>query len=339
MFFYAPNKKPIRARKIPCYACYVVTLNKNTLKISTIDKEAQLKTAIVDVPKELVDDTRIIDPKGFSNILDQAVSQVSVLSKNKLGLNFVMEPQDLFLRYVTVSKNGQEIGEQIVSEIKAKDPDINLDNLYFSYKKMAPFVYQFIGIRKEVVDNYLETSNESNIGLKSIIPWVLAFPKYENVNDPSIFVSKVDDDQVIALSELNGVFFAGTYKKEKTPEELTALIKELSFYKRSSPIKYIYTFNCESFTMPGYEIKKIEAPKFNGNFNLPEDFEINNVEGKMVSLLPFPKVENLVTDGLNWELKNEDLEIIKRIGTRNFATKSHVKISYSDGDLLVFIGQ
>jgi len=29
--------------------------------------------------------------------------------------------------------------------------------------------------------------------------------------------------------------------------------------------------------MPGYEIKKIEPPKFNGNFNLPEGFEINNI--------------------------------------------------------------
>ena len=79
--------------------------------------------------------------------------------------------------------------------------------------------------------------------------------------------------------------------------------------------------------------------EFSSYFFIPKNFEINNVEGKMVSLLPFPKVENLVTDGLNWELKNEDLEITKRIGTRNFATKSTVKISYSDGDLLVFIGQ
>ena len=79
--------------------------------------------------------------------------------------------------------------------------------------------------------------------------------------------------------------------------------------------------------------------EFSSYFFIPKDFVINNVEGKMVSLLPFPKVENLVTDGLNWELKNEDLEITKRIGTRNFATKSTVKISYSDGDLLVFIGQ
>ena len=79
--------------------------------------------------------------------------------------------------------------------------------------------------------------------------------------------------------------------------------------------------------------------EFSSYFFIPKDFEINNLEGKMVSLLPFPKVENLVTDGLNWELKNEDLEITKRIGTRNFATKSTVKISYSAGDLLVFIGQ
>lgn len=79
--------------------------------------------------------------------------------------------------------------------------------------------------------------------------------------------------------------------------------------------------------------------EFSSYFFIPKYFEINNVEEKMISLLPFPKVENLVTDGLNWELKNEDLEITKRIGTRNFATKSTVKISYSDGDLLVFIGQ
>ena len=59
----------------------------------------------------------------------------------------------------------------------------------------------------------------------------------------------------------------------------------------------------------------------------------------MISLLPFPKVENLVTYGLNWELKNEDLEITKRIGTRNFANKNTVKISYEKGDLLIFIGK
>ena len=73
----------------------------------------------------------------------------------------------------------------------------------------------------------MDVSNFVGIGLK-VLSLALVLPKYENVNDPSIFVSKVDGDQVVALSELNGVFFAGSYKEENT-EELSALIKELSF--------------------------------------------------------------------------------------------------------------
>lgn len=74
-------------------------------------------------------------------------------------------------------------------------------------------------------------------------------------------------------------------------------------------------------------------------FFIPKKFEISNVEGKMISLLPFPKVENLVTDGLNWELRNEELDLTKRVGTRNFAKENAVKISYTKGDLLIFIGK
>lgn len=77
--------------------------------------------------------------------------------------------------------------------------------------------------------------------------------------------------------------------------------------------------------------------EFSTYFFIPKNFEINDVEGKMISLLPFPKAENLVTEGLNWELNNEELDITKRIGTRNFAQKNTVKISYEIGDLLIFI--
>lgn len=79
--------------------------------------------------------------------------------------------------------------------------------------------------------------------------------------------------------------------------------------------------------------------EFSIYFFIPNDFEIENVKGKMISLLPFPKVENLTTDGLNWELQQAELSLTKRIGTRNFAIKNTVKISFEMGDLLVFIGQ
>ena len=78
---------------------------------------------------------------------------------------------------------------------------------------------------------------------------------------------------------------------------------------------------------------------FSSYFFILETFELNNVAGKMISLLPFPRVENLTTNGLNWELKNEELDLTKRVGTRNFAKENTVKISYTKGDLLIFVGK
>lgn len=78
---------------------------------------------------------------------------------------------------------------------------------------------------------------------------------------------------------------------------------------------------------------------FSSYFFISKNFEVKNVAGKMFSLLPFPRVENLVTNGLNWELKNEELDLTKRVGTRNFAKENTVKITYQKGDLLIFIGK
>jgi thiamine pyrophosphokinase len=42
---------------------------------------------------------------------------------------------------------------------------------------------------------------------------------------------------------------------------------------------------------------------------------------------------------LNWPLDNGSLNIISRIGTRNFAVEDEVSITYETGDLLIFIGK
>lgn len=283
----------------------IISINKNRLKITTVDKEAVLKTVSIEVPREVVDETRILNPNATAEMIENLLPQITTLNKSKLSLNFIMETEDVFLRYVTVSKSG-DVNEQVISEIKEKNSDIDLDSLYFSYKKMAPFVYQFIAVRKDVIENYLEVSNNVGIGLKSIIPWVLALPKYENINDPAIFVCKVDGNQVVALSELNGVFFAGTYQKEKTSKELESLVKDLSFYKRSTPIKCIFTLNYESFSMADYETREISTPDFSAPEEVPEGYEINTIVNflldsdpdllstqiNVLNLLPLPVVES-----------------------------------------------
>jgi thiamine pyrophosphokinase len=71
---------------------------------------------------------------------------------------------------------------------------------------------------------------------------------------------------------------------------------------------------------------------------IPKNFKVEGVQNKMISLYPFPVTENIVTKGLNWPLENENLSIISRIGTRNFAVEDEVVIGYEKGDLLIFIG-
>ncbi|MCS3531808.1 thiamine diphosphokinase [Chryseobacterium sp. JUb7] len=79
--------------------------------------------------------------------------------------------------------------------------------------------------------------------------------------------------------------------------------------------------------------------EFSEYYFIPKNMIINDVKNKMVSLYPFPSVENITTKGLNWPLTHGSLSITSRIGTRNFAVEDEVSIEYEKGDLLVFIGR
>lgn len=79
--------------------------------------------------------------------------------------------------------------------------------------------------------------------------------------------------------------------------------------------------------------------EFSEYYFIPEKFIAENVKGKMISLYPFPSVENITTTGLNWPLTNGNLSITSSIGTRNFAVEDEISIEYEEGDLLIFIGK
>ncbi|WP_162074060.1 thiamine diphosphokinase [Chryseobacterium fistulae] len=79
--------------------------------------------------------------------------------------------------------------------------------------------------------------------------------------------------------------------------------------------------------------------EFSEYYFVPKKFTIKGVKDKMISLYPFPSVENITTKGFNWSLVHENLSITSRIGTRNFAVEDEVIIEYEKGDLLVFIGK
>ncbi|WP_294281243.1 thiamine diphosphokinase [uncultured Chryseobacterium sp.] len=78
--------------------------------------------------------------------------------------------------------------------------------------------------------------------------------------------------------------------------------------------------------------------EFSQYFFIPKNFSLTGIQGRMISLYPFPSAGNIVTKGLNWPLENEDLSITSRLGTRNFAAANEISVTYETGDLLIFIG-
>ncbi len=64
---------------------------------------------------------------------------------------------------------------------------------------------------------------------------------------------------------------------------------------------------------------------------------ISDCKDKIVSLIPFPKATNIITEGLEYSLHNEDLIFGERIGTRNKAIEHQAMITFKSGALFIFI--
>lgn len=72
-------------------------------------------------------------------------------------------------------------------------------------------------------------------------------------------------------------------------------------------------------------------------FFSPKKLVLNNVKNKTISLYPFPAATETITEGLKWPLNQEDLDLTKKIGTRNLAIEETVSVSFETGDLVIFI--
>ncbi len=296
----------------------LVSLNENILKVSFYGIQG-FKTKTLELSKDIVNDSTILDSKTFTQAVVQAVQELSPSKDAKL--NFLVEPENIILKFILVNKRDGDLEEQIINEIKTKLKDVNLDELYFSYIKIAPFVYQFMGIKKDVIDKYLEISNLSNIPVQSVVSWVMLLPKYENPGASSIFIVRNTafaseetqtlagdlerGKQIIALSELNGIYFVGEYTKETTSNELQTLVHDLSIYRREVPINEIYTLGYEHFDLgaqykitpiqiPGQEAENSKGYELHLLFN-----EVVNTNPSLIStqlnllnLLPLPVVDN-----------------------------------------------
>lgn len=234
-----------------------LSLNQNVLKLSYLDKDG-LKTYQQEISPDVINDSKITDEKMFETVLKDSVKQLTDVSLKKTNLRILLEPDDLTMMFITVNKRDGEVEAQINKEIIERVGETQLEYMYYSYVKIAPFAYQFIGIKKDAFDKFLGIATSLGANLCGIYSWVSLLPKFVNRNDPCIFIAKDHEKQMVALSELNGIYFTGQYEVDRTPQELSELVEQLSFYKRPTPITKIYTLNYDSFSIdPRYDVSEL----------------------------------------------------------------------------------
>lgn len=279
----------------------LISVNSNNLKLTYCGPEgcggvsSTVSTELLKGPSI----QGISDTQRFTKDLIALANEILPKNEKPEYLSFLLSPEDVFLFFVTINKNDGEVQEQIINSIKSK-VDVPLEDLYFSYSKIAPFVYQFVGVRKELMEQLLEISTIWGVPVKSIAPWVCLLPKTLKNTDPAIFIANLGEKQVVALSELNGVYFAESYTEEKETSEIEALVRTLSIYKRERPISQIYTLNTSFSIGNGYKVLPVLASEeerlLSEGFEEHELFlkiaqsspEVLETQVNLINLLPLP---------------------------------------------------
>ncbi len=219
----------------------VVSINENKLKLSVNTKDG-FKALTGDLPPEAVDDSSIKDTNTVAQELSRLIAQLPNINKKQLQAVFLVEPRESLLLFVTIGKTDDaNSDEHVIAEIRSKLENVKLEDLYFSYQKIAPFVYQFVCVRKEILDSYLQIATTAEVSLKAVVPWVLLLPKFLESNDPAIFIIRTKDRQSVALAELNGIYYCEDFELNRNPKEILGLIQKLSVYKRAEPIHKVFT--------------------------------------------------------------------------------------------------
>lgn len=224
------------------------SLNRNVLKLSLLDKNGVSVVSQV-IAKDTVNGIEILDVQKFSSAFTDTLKKLTTVSPKKLDLNFLLEPETVGLNFIGVDKQKGEADEIIVSEIKTKLEGVDLESLYFSYRKIAPFSYQFVGVERERVEKYIELATNVGINLRGIFSWVSLLPKYVETNESCIFIVKDEEKHLVALSEFGGIYFVGVYEKELPGQKLTKLVRDLSIYQRAEPVTKVYALDYDNLTV------------------------------------------------------------------------------------------
>ncbi len=262
----------------------VALVSDNILKLTLFFKDTTL-CSTTELPSDIVSNSDIIDTDGFANIFLTAFKTLKGDSKISPDVMFLIDPDNVLTKFITFPKANISENDVIIEEIEKKLGGLNLDDVYYSYQKIAPFVYQFVGVKKDLMATYVDIANKIGLSVSAVVPWLLLLPKYLNSNDPCIFIAKDVNKEFIALSELNGIYFSEAFDPNKNTDQIQKTIEELSVYKRANPIKKIYTLTDRSLEFDkDYDVSELLV--LNEDFSDKRGYELNLLAMEVLSKYP-----------------------------------------------------
>jgi hypothetical protein len=259
----------------------VISLNNNILRASCINKDGFHK-AKTKLDREIGAGSRVLNVSGFTESVVSLVSEMFEKPRKDFDLVFVVEPADAFLRLVTIKNTeDDDVESQIVPEVTKTLEGVTLEELYFSYHRVAPFVYQFIGVRKAELDKYLEISNALGYSLKGIFCWSLLLPKFAKFTDLGVFVVKNEGVETAVLSEYGGVKNFVTLKGS----DATPVLDELMGGVETLGSKKVFSLAFPDVQVgKDYKLKALELP--NGDTDEVKGSETHLLTHFMIGSMP-----------------------------------------------------
>jgi len=276
---------------------YFIHLNSSTLKIALYNGTQPIKLVTEDLLPTALSHSRIVDPHEFAKEFSKILAQDLGDTLPKLPMYFLLEPELTELFLLTTNKNDGNGDEHFLQQIKDRLVDKVVDDLYFSYFKIAPFVYQFVGIKKDILQAFVDASNTIGLEIGGILPFGLILPK-TNGNISSMFVFPHNDSTTAVFSELTGTSFAEKLDKKIALNELIELFWKLSVYNNKGSELNIYSFSNNEHIFGSHKVLTL------GNGDLEKGYEEIGITKKtleenvlmldsqtnLLNLLPAPQV-------------------------------------------------
>ena len=220
---------------------YLAHVDGSTLKVALCNAQEPLKYIKEDLLPTAAAHSKIIDAQEFTKEFSRMLTKNFGGKLPKLPLYFILDPEVTQLFLLTSSKNLENEEEFFINQVKERLVDEQLDDLYFSYYKIAPFIYQFVGIRKVYMAVLMEVASTLGLEIGAILPLGLLLSK-TNSDISSMFVLPKTNGHTVVFSELTGVTFAEKLGGKVSTSELKELFWKLSVYNNKQGELDIYDF-------------------------------------------------------------------------------------------------